>query len=802
MYMNWKIFAVACASVFFVSFPQNIIGCGPGIDPYDYYTSFFQNDLGNDKALQPFYYTGFSFLYDEEEPTSREDVLVIEWLNYTKVQNKKDAMDFIINYSHKDLSTLYYHLEKNKPLSVPDSVKRNEMTKYFMASKDFETLGYIMYAKKVEPFVTSYYNNWDATPVDSLKMHKQLLSGIQLYNASKTDFIKLKYGYQIMRLAFYNNEAADAILYYDKYIATNKTSSVLQELSLAMKAGALYRTGKEAQAAYLYSKVFASTDVKKISNYTSFKWANGTNDKILEDAMSFCTSNKEKANLLALASLGKTGNVLSSLQNTLSIDAKNELLKTLVVREINKLEETLLTPSISTEAGGKAFYFTWNDMNSDSAFASQKDYAKKVVSFLEEASNKVVSNDKGFYYISAAYVSYMRRDLKEAKDFLALAKKQDLRQREKDQWQLTDLLVKVNETEKIDPAFEESILPSVKWMYEKAEKEKAKAINYYEYKQWKNFYRNFFTEVMAKKYHKQKDFIKETLSVGAADMPSEEVQDGEYSFGNGINFLHDNLQSADVNLLYGLMTLDKKTKFDDFLLSHNSIKEKDVIDFAGTAYLRDYDYQQAINWFSKSSAKNSQKKIEKNPFIDLLYDREERLSNEKITTSKLDFAKEMLRLENLIKTDAANADKYYYKIALGMYNMTYYGHAWELVAYYRSGSDGYSIPKDANTFQKEYYGCFKAHDYFKKAVDVSSNKEFKARALFMMAKCSQKLEQQPGYGDPYDYDTYTNNMKNYMIGFKNNKYFPEFTKIYRQTAFYNEAFNTCSYLRDFVSANK
>ena len=111
--MNWKIFAVACASLFFVSFPQNIIGCGPGIDPYDYYTSFFQNDLGNDKALQPFYYTGFSFLYDEEEPASREDVLVIEWLNYTKVQNKKDVMDFVINYSHKDLSALYYHLEKS-----------------------------------------------------------------------------------------------------------------------------------------------------------------------------------------------------------------------------------------------------------------------------------------------------------------------------------------------------------------------------------------------------------------------------------------------------------------------------------------------------------------------------------------------------------------------------------------------------------------------------------------------------------------------------------------------------------------
>ncbi len=802
MHMNWKIFAVACASVFFVSFPQNIIGCGPGIDPYDYYTSFFQNNLGNDKSLQPFYYTGFSFLYDEQEPESRESVIAIEWLNYTKVQSKKDAMDFILNYSYKDLSTLYYHLEKNKPLSIPDSVKRNEMTKYFTVSKDLETLGYIMYAKKVEPFVTAYYNNWDAAPVDSLKMHKQLLGGIQLYNAAKTDFIKLKYGYQIMRLALYNNEAADAIQYYDKYVATNKTESLLQELSLAMKAGALHRMGNDAQSAYFFSKVFASTDVKKISNYISFKWASGSDNTVLQNAMSLCTNNTEKANLLALASLTKPANDLSSMQKILSLDSKNEILKTLAVREINKLEETLLTPSISAESGGKAFYFTWNEMNNDSAFAAQKEYAKGVIRFFDDAASKVSSADKGFYYISAAYISYMTRDLKEAKSFLTLAKQQELRQREKDQLQLTDLLVKVNEAEKIDPAFEESILPSVKWMYDKAEKETANAVNYYEYKQWKNFYRNFFTEVMAKKYHKQKDFVKETLCVGAADMPGDVPRDGEYFYGNGINFLHDNLQSVDVSVMYDLMLSKKQNNFEKFILSHNSLKENEVTDFAGTAYLRDFNYEQAINWFSKSAAKNSQKKIEKNPFIDLLYDQEEKLSAKEMTTTKLEFAKEMLRLENLLKTDEANAAKYYYKMALGMYNITYYGHAWELVAYYRSGSDGYSIPKDANSFQKEYYGCYKAHDYFKKAMDASSNKEVKARALFMMAKCSQKLEQQPDYGDSYDYTTYENSMKKYVISFKNNKYFPELVKTYKQTAFYNEAFNTCSYLRDFVKANK
>ena len=98
--------------------------------------------------------------------------------------------------------------------------------------------------------------------------------------------------------------------------------------------------------------------------------------------------------------------------------------------------------------------------------------------------------------------------------------------------------------------------------------------------------------------------------------------------------------------------------------------------------------------------RSSDKKVIKtNPFIDLTYDREERLSIEKaFTTTKVAFAEEMLRLEKATQNDKANAAKYYFKMANGFYNMTHYGHAWQLVQYYRSGADGYYIPKNANNF--------------------------------------------------------------------------------------------------------
>ena len=255
--------------------------------------------------------------------------------------------------------------------------------------------------------------------------------------------------------------------------------------------------------------------------------------------------------------------------------------------------------------------------------------------------------------------------------------------------------------------------------------------------------------------------------------------------------------SKDVESLYALIDSKQPSRFESYLLSHNSVTKKEVVDFAGTSYLREFDYAKAIDWFKRSADK---KAIGKNPFIDLLYDQEEQLPVEKkFSTTKLAFALEMQKLEQAAK-QPATAAKSYYKLALGLYNMSYYGHTWELVQYYRSGSDGYYIPDNATGFQKEYYGVYKAHDYFEKALNASTDKNFKARCLFMMAKCAQKLEHQPQYTEfsSGNWDKYDEAQKAYLPKFMNNKYFPQFVKEYGSTACYKEAFNSCSYLRDFV----
>jgi hypothetical protein len=793
--MNWKLFITACISGALISFPQNIIGCGGEDDPYDYYISFFNQHISANKTYQPFYYTNSHFLYDSEEPVPVSTVLAKEWSDYCgNGVTQKDAIQFVNKYSLKDVTNLYYSIEKKTPLKLPDSIKRNTMTNYFIKNNDAEALGYIMYAKQVEPYVYSE-SEWETPKKDEIKIPKLIKNGNQLYTAAKKDIFKLKYAYQILRLNHYSGEYGNTIVEYENLVANNTAKSVLQPLCLALKAGALFKTGNKKLAAYLFSKAYAMSNVKKISNYLGFAWSfKKEEDK--KNYLAQCKNDDEKATMLSLFSLNTVGNNVATVKDIFKLSPANNTLEVLAVREINKLEERLLTPTLQQEKGIKQIYIAYNN-NVDSIMLLAKQDATDLTKLLHNISEHKATANKALFETGAAYTSYMLRDFAGAKKYLANAKQLNPNSNVSDQWALTNLLITINEKDKIDATFEEQILPSVQWLLQKAKNDKGiKTSNSWsDIDTWKQFYRNLFNNILAPRYNKQGDVYKEALAYGAAD----NTYSSNYVMGSssGIDFLRNKLSVADVEKLYTLLS-GKQNKFEQFVINNNMIKLTTVVDFAGTAYLREGNYTKAIEWLKKAPAEKS---IHKNPFIDVLYDVEEQQYNEKkFSITKLAFSQEMLRLQGLAKTDKANAAKHLYKMALGLYNTTYYGHTWELVQYYRSGSDGYYIPDNATTFEKEYYGCYASHNNFKAAMEASTSKEFKAKCLFMMAKCSQKTVHQPQYSEfASNWDEYDKAQAKYLPTFKNNIYFPQFIKEYKDTKFYEEAFNSCSYLRDFLA---
>lgn len=790
--MTWKRCIIILINGWCIAFPYNILGCGPELDPYDYYTSFFNNTLAAEKAYQPFYYTNYEFLYDAAEPADAAAATSAEWVDYCGGNiSKSQSYDFVCRYTLKQLTAIYRHIEKNQALTLPDSVQRNKITAYFLNGKDREGLGYLMYTRQVEPFVTGAWNNWAPPVRDSAKMSRLIQNGLRLHAAAVNPFIKLRYAYQVFRLAHYSKRYADCIKWYDELIAPNPAKTVLQELSVSLKAGALFHLNKKHEAACAFSRQFSKTDVKKVANYMSFSWCvDRMSAADRRQCLALCTSNEERANLLGLFALGSNAIEYQTLSQIAQLYPQAPVLEVLCTREVNKIEENYLSPFLAKQKGGIAIHYNWGEP-ADSTQRLWLQAAKNLSPLLDQLAAKSQVKNPALFETGAAHLAYITQNYPDAKTYLARAEKMPLNNALKDQLALTTLLVSISEKNTIDAATEQALLPSIQWMEHKARSEKPVEINEYaKVTQWKNFYRNFLTEIIARRYQQQGDVRKEALCIGKAFLgDSTETKD----------FVRNSMATKDVMGLEALLAAAQKSKWDQYLCTNFPMKKDEVTDVIAMTHTRDFDFTTALQWMEKIKDP-AVVRLTRNPFADLLKDNQDSLySFDKGRFSKINFLQQMKTLQDKASQGKAGAADLY-TLATGFYNMTYYGRAWEMVKYERSGSDGYHIPKEATAFEKEYYGCYMAARYFEKAMQASADANFKARCLFMMAKCTQKQVQQPQYADYTGdkYAAYDVAEKKYLFAFKYNTYFPQLVNNYRQTALFAQARNTCSYLKDFI----
>lgn len=807
--MNWKLSISGFIISFLMVFPYNIIGCGGSEDPYDYYTSFFSQALSTDEYVKPFYYTGYRFLHDETEPVSTKEITSTEWLYYTNNEvSKTDVQNFILRYQHKQLSTLYFHIEKKQPLSIADSVKQNGLTKWLIKNKDLEALGYLMYTKQAEPFVTGDEDPWADLNRDSLKMGRLIQNGIQLWKVAKNNFIKLRYGYQIMRLAHYSGRYDDCISFYNLYVKENNTKSVLQDLCLSLKAGALKNKGQREEAAYEFSKLFAKSNLKRLSNYLSFVYSTQSYEDgnvTIKDVLKLCKTDKERAAVTAMFAMSGSQNKLQSLTLIYQLDPANPLLEVLLIREINKLEEKYLHPTLQKGKGEKLMY-SWslvgldnNSPNYDSIYIESETETKALLEFCIQLSQNNLISNRGLYGVAAAYTAFMLKDLKKARELLTLVEKMSLTPKVKDQWLLTNLLVSINEQQIIDVSFEAKLLPSVQWLQQKAVIDE----------EWKKFYRNLLKEILATRYRQQKNSVREALCLGSAEkiMFNQAAADNGYYYGTGeaLSFIRLIMNSREAEQLFTFIQSPAKTKWESYLTGNTSFSKDDVCDVAGTAYLRELDYSNAEKWFSKVSSVYYKQEPYKtclaaNPFADLIFDTHTPTKQDVIKYTKLSFVQKMKALKaQTTKGSNEEKAKAYYQMAHGFYQMSYWGNSWMLVEYGWSGNDGLKSTIKPGSWQYEYFGVFKAEEYYLKAKELTKDVNLKARCVWMASKCAQKQNAIPLYDDfKNDYNKYTDAWSTYGTRLKQNKYFELFVKDYKAAAFYKEAFNSCVYLKDYV----
>lgn len=814
--MKLKKYTVVFSSIFLLITGAVIYGiaCGGWEDPYDDHVTFFNNHVAGDPDYKPFYYIAYQSLYDYEEPYSEVTQNVEEWKKYLKTDNVADSL--VAKAIYRNSEEAFRALKNKSENEWPDSLKNSPFAVALAKKKNNAALDYLYFAKRCEPYINVEYNEWEPKQPDSQSMNELIKEGeAAVAKIKKDDFLQLRYGFQLARLAHYSGNYEECLRLFDTYVAPYKSESTVYYWALALKAGALRKTGKPAESAYLFSKVFSDCKNKRIISYQNVLYLSVYDKYNQNDVLTFCKNNSEKANFLGVESLGYQSHQLEQLEKMYKLDPRVPTLDVLLIREISKLESSFMSPKFALANPQDSIRLTTYGIVESESLKSEGKYADSLYTFCNKVATDNKVKEPALWSVSAAYLKFMKRDLAGAKASLKQAGGMKMSDKVRDQLEVLRLLITINEQQTVDAAFEAKIYPSLKWLEGKRQAElTGKKDNWDSDLPFTKIYKYLMVNILQPKYLNQKDRVSAALCVLQSEMVSTEAIEKakkdnslRWTIWSSIDFLRNTMNSSEIEKLIQVKTNPAKTEYQQLMTNTLGAVGNDFLyELLGTSYIREYNFQKAVIAFKKLPAKYFDQEpyttyLAANSFVDLITDTHAPTNRDTKKFTKLTFAQTMIAFDKKAKEDPKNAAFCYYQMANGFYNMSYNGNSWLLVNYYWSTTDREFNSKTDLPYLKDYYFNYTAEQYYLKAQKLTTDNNLKAKCAFMAAKCLNSRVKYPNV--PYDVENWSEQndiaARKYYMMLINNKYFAELKKNYSTTPFYVTAVNECSYLRDFVS---
>jgi hypothetical protein len=795
-------------SIFLITFFGEIainLACGPEADPYDYYPTYFLNNVQGDEYAS-FAYNQMVYLYNDRDFETEEDVNGQEWGKYLSVK-KGDVIDAMYDVDSAT-SVLLKTFSKQTFKKFPDSLRKNQfltkLTENPNASK------YFRFTKSCEPYIAVNFDYWNVKQKDSAAMIQKGCDALDSINKVSTDnFLKLRYAFQAQRMFSYAGDSGQAESTYHQFIKNAKTVSAIKGWSLAIHAGSV---ADNNESAYLFSKVFNNNPEKRVLAYKNYRYMKSDVDEVLKLAK----NNDEKATILAINGFGEPTYNLKTLKAVYKLSPKSLLNGALLVREVNKLEEKIIRSNEIAKDFPTVYYERWGDaINKDSLQNVGLSNLKNVKAFALQLAKDKKYPQPELGILTAAYLSWMEKKDPLANTYLKKLNPTKLPQRLRDQYRIIDLLLKARNIKVGNDFNEAELIPTLKWLDKKRFAENAKKPAQEYYYNWgdaENRFtkttRNFYQQILAPSYLKKGDTAKAALAMVKGDAGHKNFVKHfklkDMSFQT-TTFWQKRLTPKTMGRLEKYRSVGDFNGIDSLLaVSSKSVDRDDFYELYGTAYLRDHQYGNALNMLDKISPKYKYLDTDNwyandsifysIPFIETIRDYPKQHVGAKEAFNKKTFAKEMIRLQRLTVKDKKNAANYYFRMANAVYQTGYFGNSWFLISYDWTSFDNDNPVQYA--FEMDYKKAYTARKWYTKARLLSKNVDFKAKCTFMLAKCAQ---QQIPRSSEIGYYIHDKDYKTFMQANLNNPYFKDLKLKYSKTSFYQTVSGECSYLRDFIA---
>ncbi len=733
-------------------------------------TIFFLSSLANDSLFERFY---FDERHDRSKTQWDNDILK----NRETLNLKEWEKWFGDLLSLDDIRQLVYKVPLSD-LQNPDRLKQQRWKTVLMRPEHRAALEYLIFAKRCEPYCVVDRWSWDleeemAERRKPAPMLKLLEEAKRRYQSVSSSFFKVRYGYQMVRLAHYVKDYRLCIDLFNQYVAPLPKNSVIWEWAARHRNGALKAMGKKSEALVNTALMFDQNPAMMDEAYLDFYIPL---EPVWQECLRLAKDPRQKATLWMLQGLKQNHFNLEPLEEIIKLEPKSSRAEVLLVRYINQLECSVVNSGYFFD--NYALYLeeemTWGGF-----------LLPELLDFIDSV-DKTKVRQPALWYAAGGYIHILLRSHEEADTYLAKAESLCPSQNS-DLWyqiQLLKLLNQAVKQPKITPEFENKSLAVLQWLDDYKDQPDNRA----------QIHQAFYT-LLGQKYLIHQDFPKAYCMMAKAGTEHDYL----------LELYPD---SAQMNALLDLLSKPNKTPFEQRITTGLPWTFDDYLSVEGTRLLRKGRYAEALAKFSQIS-EGYWERLRRND-VDLVETSfEQNYYNPRTGLyqypengfpryTKLEFTRKVIELQNLAEKDRANAGYYYYQIANGFFHSPFWGFNGQLWPYsstiwrfdpqYPFEIHGLHsvLKRQYQAFWKEYGRRKVALEYYVKAMNVTEDPELAAKCCFLAAACMTKFSFYRGFHEPGKGMAY---------------YFDILREKYSKTQYYQQVIEECATLKDYLKKN-
>lgn len=663
--------------------------------------------------------------------------------------------------STDDIAYLVYHAPvrqlqelKRGVLSKKDkpgfTLLQNAFARFIYEEQCLETIDYLLFARACQPHVVER-DFWDDTPKDIPAMQELINQGKALFLRLESHYIRLRYAYQIIRLAHYMGDYQQTLELYDYLMPKiDADPSILDSWILGHKAGALMGLGQNVEASYLYSLIFEDSPSRRESAWLSFRI---TTDEEWEACLALCLNDRQRAGLHVLRAHGTDSRLLEEMQHIYDLDPGNPNLELLLVRELQRLEKELMSVSPKSDR-----HIHRQSPPKPRDIAGKR--AVELLAFVKNCSTAGKVTQPGLWQMAQGYLEMLTGDFYFAARTLEAAS-----------GDLSDPKLR-QQVQGLQKALE---IQQISTLSDSLEREIA----------------GWYNDELFEAFPDLEPLLEDKL----ARLYRESGHPGKaFRIHYPLRALKWNPDLAIVEDLIALCNKDRLTP----------LEKKMVVRDDGSTIINDlYDLKASalLARGQVEAARETWKNIERsrwddygafNPFVERLKPCIDCPLPDSVTTfNKGEIMERLIRMEYDAKADPEQSASLFYKLGIAWLNMSYFGHAWEVMDFDRNGGSlDWASTRGSNIFPAynsplgyiENFDLSKAQDFFNRSMKLAKNPELAARAAFMGAFCEQQVFYTSGKKYPMTYN-----------------YFEKLKTEYGNTDFFQYIIEECKYFSYYVN---